>query len=713
MTTSIRLPHACSAVRMAFACTLPSVVLAIDVASATSCPNPPLTAGTETCQVTAGDASLLLRGAVLVPGDVLDNGQLLIDATGTIVCAACDCSAAPGFASATRVDCADGVIAPGLINGNDLLNFTHDDPGIWGDERFEHRHDWRLGQNGHTDIPAPGGASAAQVRWGELRQLFAGATSMRGNTSQAGLVRNLDTASTEGLTSASWVDDNFPLGDTGGARLDGSCAYPSLPTAPIGAPYWIDVAEGIDATAHNEFVCLSDGGGTHGGVDVIAGAMLADAIAITPADVAEIAAAGASVVWSPRSNLALYGRTAPITELHRRGVPLVLGTDWIVTGSMSMSRELACADAYNRHFLAGRLSDEELVNAAARNAAIASAMDDEIGVLATGRKADIAVFARAGRDHLRAVIESSPARIALVLRAGKPLLGENDALASWPGGICSDAAIDVCGHELRPCLSGELGITYPQLAIANAASYPAFFCDVPTDEPTCLPSRPLESGGFPIHGGIPTASDFDGDGVPNEQDDCPVIFDAATIDPASQGDADSDGVGDACDFCPTSPSATGCGESVSGDLIAALEMPATIVAGRPFHATLLVTNAGAAVVTARATLPTLRDLASVSFTCSGANGATCPASGVRGLDAPVSVPPGAHVTFAVTATHAGPATLPDAPLIAVASAVPDATFGESAPLDNYDAAATAILDSLIFDDDFEDGNTNHWSSTVP
>lgn len=701
---------------------VPRMVLAVLVlaaagsaaARATVCANPPLPPVPGVCEVTGGDAGLLLRGAVMVPGDVLDNGHLLIDAAGLIVCAACDCSASPGYATATRIDCPDGAIAPGFINANEFLNYSQNPPGDWGNERFEHRHDWRQGQNGHTQINAPTGGSSAQERWGELRQVLAGATSIRGSSFELGLARNLDStvAATEGLTSAPWSDDNFPLDDAGGERLAGSCAYPALPTAPVGAPYWIAVAEGIDATARNEFVCLSDTGGTAGGVDVIADAMLTDAIGVTAADVAEMSAGGSTVVWSPRSNLALYGRTAPVTELHRRGVPLALGTDWVVTGSMSMTRELACADDFNRRFAAGRLSDRELFEAATLGAAVAGAMSDEIGVLASGRKGDVVVWERGGRDPYRAVIEAHPSRLALVLRGGKPLLGEDAAMALWPLALCADDDIDLCGRQVRPCLLGEIATTYADLAMANASSYPAFLCGAVPDEPLCRPQRLAVSGGFPAHDGVPKAADFDGDGYANGADNCPAIFNPANVSPAAQPDADADGAGDACDFCPTSASATGCGESSATDLVAGLTLPATLLEGQPFAATLVVSNTGGAAATGRAVLPTLRELVDVSWSCGGTGGGVCPAGGAGGLDAAVSLPPGATAAFAIVATHPGPPTQVGDHFIAVASAIPVATLGDSDALDNYDATASVVL-GLLFADGFESADTSAWSFTVP
>lgn len=683
-------------------------------ARATVCANPPLPPAPGVCAVTTGDAGLLLRGAVLVPGDVLENGHLLIDAAGLISCAACDCSAAPGFATATRVDCPDGVIAPGFVNANDYLNYSQNAPGNWGDERYEHRHDWRLGQNGHTQISAAAGGSAAQERWGELRQVLGGATSIRGGTAEAGLARNLDSTAgaTEGLASVPWSDVLFPLGDAGGERLEDSCAYPALPMAPIDSPYWINVAEGLDDTARNEFVCLSDAGGVLGGVDVIADAMLTDAIGVTAADVAEMSAGASTVVWSPRSNLALYGRTVPVTELHRRGVPIALGTDWIVTGSMSMGRELACADDYNRRFAAGRLSDRELFEAATRSAADASAMSDEIGVLAAGRKGDVAVWERSGRDPYRAVIEAHPSRLGLVLRGGKPLLGEDAAMALWPVAVCADDAIDLCGRQARPCLLGEISTSYADLATANAASYPALQCGVVANEPPCRPQRLVASGGFPTHDGVPRGGDFDGDGYTNGGDNCPVIFNPANISPAAQADADADGAGDACDFCSTSASATGCGESSASDLVAGLTLPGTLLEGQPFVATFVVSNTGGAAATGRAVLPTLRELGDVSWSCAGTGGGVCPASGIGGLDAAVSLPPGATASFAIIATHPGPPTQVGEHFIAVASAIPVASLGDTDSLDNYDATASIVL-GLLFADGFESADTTAWSLAFP
>lgn len=60
--------------------------------------------------------------------------------------------------------------------------------------------------------------------------------------------------------------------------------------------------------------------------------------------------------------------------------------------------------------------------------------------------------------------------------------------------------------------------------------------------------------------GNPIASDTDGDGIPDDEDNCPTIPDA------SQADTDADGSGDACDACPADPFNDGDGDGVCGDV---------------------------------------------------------------------------------------------------------------------------------------------------
>jgi cytosine/adenosine deaminase-related metal-dependent hydrolase len=98
------------------------------------------------------------------------------------------------------------------------------------------------------------------------------------------------------------------------------------------------------------------------------------------------------VVWSPRSNISLYGNTAPVTELRYAGVTIALGTDWLPRGSMNMLRELAFADALNQRYFASTFSDAELFAMVTVNGAKAAGFETEIGSLEVGKHADITLF---------------------------------------------------------------------------------------------------------------------------------------------------------------------------------------------------------------------------------------------------------------------------------------------------------------------------------
>jgi cysteine-rich repeat protein len=518
----------------------------------TMCPrasDPPLASGT--CQVTAGSTSRLFTATVLTPGEVFRGGQVLVDGTGHITCVGCDCNTMGS--DATKVDCPTGVISPGLINTHDHITYTQNAPANDSGERYEQRHDWRQGKRGHTKISTPGGASADQVHWGEIRFLMGGATSTIGSGGQSGLLRNLDQAANEEGAGKPAVDNNtFPLGDSNGTQLTSGCAYPSLPslqTVMGDNAYQGHVSEGIDDVARNEFLCLS--GAPGGEVVTLPQSAFVHSTALEPVDYQKMAVGGTTLIWSPRSNIRLYGDTAPVTVAARMGVQIALGTDWTATGSVNLLRELACADSWNQTYLNKFFTDEQLWMMVTNNAASASGVGDVIGTIKTGLFADLAVFDGKSRQDHRAVIGAGVDDVVLVMRAGKPLYGDQDVLAALTDASACDP-LDVCSRAKSICVSAEVGKTYPALATSvGMSTYGAFFCGTPDNEPTCSPKRPAAVNGSTVYDGTPSADDMDGDGIPNVMDNCPTVFNPIRpVDGGKQADADMDGVGDVCDPCP-------------------------------------------------------------------------------------------------------------------------------------------------------------------
>jgi cysteine-rich repeat protein len=520
----------------------------------------PLPSGT--CAVTAGDGGRVIVGTVLTPATIYRGGQVVADGQGNILQVGCkaDCDADPTCAAAastaTAITCPTGVISPGLINAHDHITYTQNQPYTDTGERYEHRHQWRQGSCGHTKIPAPGGATADQISWGELRFLFGGATSIVGSGGQTGLLRNLDKATLEeGLNETAVDFDTFPLNDSSPPDVCNgpvACsAYSGVVTpAQIAADhaYLPHVSEGINAFSENEFVCLSEQDPAH---DVLVGkSAFIHAIGLRAADYADMAMNGTALIWSPRSNITLYGDTAVVTEAARMGVRIALGTDWMPTGSINLLRELKCADSFNKTYLAGYFADRDLWMMVTATAAWITADEGVIGTLAKGKIADVAVFDGATHPDYRAVIDADPQDVVLVMRQGKVLYGDAAVVSTIPGAGACDA-LDVCGTMKQVCLSGEIGKTYPALQAAVGGVYAAYFCGAPMSEPSCKPTRPASVNMSTVYTGDVTASDGDGDGIPDAMDNCPTVFNPVRpMDSGAQADADGDGKGDACDPCP-------------------------------------------------------------------------------------------------------------------------------------------------------------------
>jgi cysteine-rich repeat protein len=529
--------------------------------------NAPALPSGATCEVTkAGNGARLFTGVVLKDGETLLGGQVLVDAAGVIQCASCDCAAAAGAAEATQVSCPTGVISPGLINPHDHISYL-DKPYVASQdrfhERFEQRQDWRRGLNGHTRVDNNGSKTSADlVGFQELRQVMAGTTSVAGAGGAPGLMRNVDdrtVARQEGLNEGYADSDTFPLGDSAGETLTNGCGYPSLPLSsglPKVAAYLPHIAEGIDERAHNEFRCLSAGNN-----DVLfARTAVIHGIGLTAKEMASMAARGTGLIWSPRSNVALYGDTAMAPAFQRMGVSVALGTDWLQSGSMNLLRELQCADYLNATHYGNALTDEQLWRMVTANAADLTDIFEKVGRIAPGKLGDLAIYRLrtfASSPH-RAVVTANPEDVVLTLRGGKTLYGDGALVDALKGDNACDT-LDVCSTAKAVCLQSEIGKDLAALQAANRTAYPLFACGgPPPDEPMCSPRRTSTDERFlASRNGSTTYTseilpdDKDGDGIKDSVDNCPTMFNPVRpMDNGAQLDTDGDRVGDACDVCP-------------------------------------------------------------------------------------------------------------------------------------------------------------------
>ena len=483
------------------------------------------------CEVTAnatGVTSTMIQGSILSEDKIYLGGSLTFDSEGVITCVGCECDSA----NATVITCPEAVVSPGLINPHDHIGFTEGWPIDTQGARYDHRHDWR----GSLSTPQnPNGNDGK--RWGEVRMLLSGVTSMVGSGKADGLVRNLE-YSQQGLDVDAVDNETFPLGDANESfRSDCNWNYKTDEwSAAQELSYIPHIAEGINDYAQEEFFCQSQS--VTGEDFTESNVAHVHSIGLHTVDYYHMARDGAQLVWSPRSNISLYGITADVMSFHRFGGIISLGTDWTYSGSMNELRELSCADSYNQNYLNGYFSDLDIWNMATINGARSLGLESTLGSLSEGKIADIAIYK--GSDH-RSIIEAGVQDLAMVIRGGEFLYGEQQTLSAM-GNSCE--TIDVCGETRSICLEEEFDISYQDLENEVSGAYPAFFCEPPEDEPSCVPFRPSEFEES-------TSDDRDGDGIGNDSDNCPDMFNPIRpIDAAVQPDLDGDGTGDACDETP-------------------------------------------------------------------------------------------------------------------------------------------------------------------
>ena len=104
----------------------------------------------------------------------------------------------------------------------------------------------------------------------------------------------------------------------------------------------IHLAEGIDEPSRAEFDVLLTN-------DLLMDElMIIHGTALTATEFGHMANAGASLVWSPMSNLVLYGDTADVIAADEAGVRISIAPDWAPSGAKNVLGEVKIADWWNR-----------------------------------------------------------------------------------------------------------------------------------------------------------------------------------------------------------------------------------------------------------------------------------------------------------------------------------------------------------------------------
>ena len=289
------------------------------------------------------------------------------------------------------VDLAGDRLLPGLINAHDHLQLNSFPP-LDLPPRFRNVREWIavVSERARSDAGFRAIVDAPRERrllHGGLKNLLSGVTTVAHHDPLYPVLTD-DAFPVRVVGRYGW---SHSLGIDGDAQVRRAFEHTSTDV-----PWIVHAAEGVDDEAAAEFARLDALG------CIAANTLLVHGVALGEAERTRLADAGGGLVWCPRSNLALFGRTAAVADLVARG-RVALGTDSRLSGSRDLLQELRTA-----RVVAG-FDDVTLAALVTSCAATLLGLADR-GTLAPGQLADLVVLPKslelgqAARRDVRMVV---------------------------------------------------------------------------------------------------------------------------------------------------------------------------------------------------------------------------------------------------------------------------------------------------------------------
>jgi 5-methylthioadenosine/S-adenosylhomocysteine deaminase len=149
---------------------------------------------------------------------------------------------------------------------------------------------------------------------------------------------------------------------------------------------------------------------------------------------------------------------------------VALGPDWSMGGSQNLLDEIRFADAWDNAHWSDRLNAKDLVTMATLNGAQALALDNQLGKIAVGYLADLAVFTGDRAHPYDAILAARPRQTRLVLVGGVPLYGDSTLRPAAPAAPGCET-VEICGAPKFLCVAttssaNKLDQTFAQIRSA-------------------------------------------------------------------------------------------------------------------------------------------------------------------------------------------------------------------------------------------------------
>lgn len=374
-----------------------------------------------------GSPNYGLKGRIVTMNDnedILDNGIIFIK-DSNIAAIIKENEAIPSqFSDFPIINCS-GTIFPGLIELHNHLSYnclpmwqvpkTYGNRSQWGGTPT-----YRKLISGPMSVlgKTPGYVEAI-VRYVEAKCLLGGVTTSQGialfsnNGIQKfyrGIVRNI-----ENTDEIDLPDVNARIPD-----IESKDILKFFKRLKSSSCFLLHLSEGKDASAHKHFEALQMPDGQWAINEALGGI---HSVALTKADYKIMKEKGASMVWSPLSNLMLYGQTADVKAAKEENISIGIGSDWSPSGSKNLLGELKIAKLYSENN-GNIFTDFEIIAMATKNAAKIIKWEKAIGTIEVKKRADLLIINGKAGNAYENLLSASEASINLVVINGIPRYGK-------------------------------------------------------------------------------------------------------------------------------------------------------------------------------------------------------------------------------------------------------------------------------------------------
>jgi cytosine/adenosine deaminase-related metal-dependent hydrolase len=370
---------------------------------------------------------LVVRGHLITfdDGGPIQDGALYIDVHGIIQGVERRTAPPPaGFEAATEVD-TGGLVFPGLIDlhGHMAYNCLP----LWvppdRDTPWINRDQWPRDPHYKPDISLPANAlchadAKAVLKYVETKAVVGGVTAVQGSAKlshpfEGFMVRNVEYETFgSGVKSVNQSVLAF--------SSDAQCASAAHDLAE-GHAFLYHLCEGTDPKLlTTDYATVQ----SHGLLEPKWIGIHSTALGDAQFKQWNASARPGSIVWSPFSNLWLYGATTDVATAQRDGIRICLGADWSPSGSKSLLGELKVADLHVKaKGLQPQFPAATICAMATSNPADALGWSDKIGRLKRGLHGDFLVLPDTGADPYDALIAATESDVQLVAINGYPMYG--------------------------------------------------------------------------------------------------------------------------------------------------------------------------------------------------------------------------------------------------------------------------------------------------